>query len=320
MTTPDSNLNSQRSISVMLCTHNPREDYLDRTLQGLQSQTLSKDSWELLIIDNKSDSSLEFQLDLSWHPLARVVREEELGIAQARLTGIREAKGELVVFVDDDNVLVPNYLENALRIASNWPQLGSWSGRVVPEFEVAPADYLRPHLWRICIREITSDQWGNTGEFHTMPWGAGMCIRQEVLKKYYDESLNKPDIPGFSRRGRQFLASGEDVHIAKVGLDMGYGCGVFCSLELTHLIPKRRVDPKYLLQLIEDTTAGECFLNKRLDKNPRNEGRMDKWLRIYKKWRASSFDRAIANAIEKGQSKGRHFQEKNCSNLICFFG
>jgi glycosyltransferase involved in cell wall biosynthesis len=307
MRAPDSNSNPQPSVSVMLCTHNPREDYLHRTLQGLQSQSLPKDTWELLIVDNKSDCPLKSQLDLAWHPNARVVREEELGITQARLTGIREAIGDLVVFVDDDNVLAPSYLENAKNLSSNWPQLGSWSGRVVPEFEVAPAEYLRPHLWRICIREITSDQWGNTGEFHTMPWGAGMCIRQEILKKYYEESFNNAEISGFSRRGRQFLASGEDVHIAKVGLDMGYGCGVFCSLELKHLIPKRRVQPKYLLQLIEDTSAGECILNKKLGKDSKNEGRVDKWLRIYKKWRSSPFERAIASAIERGHKKGMSY-------------
>jgi glycosyltransferase involved in cell wall biosynthesis len=290
-------------ISVIICTHNPRLDYFNRVLEALRQQTFPLEFWELLIVDNASTNFP--QINLVWHRLARIIQEKELGVTQARLTGIRESTGELVIFVDDDNVLAKNYLENAIRVASNWPQLGSWSGRVVPEFEVAPPEYLSSHLWRICIREITSDKWGNTGEFDTMPWGAGMCIRQNVIRKYYEESFHNPLISGFSRRGRQFLACGEDVHIAKVGLEMGLGCGVFCSLELTHLIPMRRVDPRYILQLIEDTVAGECIFNKELGIVSQNAGRVDKWLRFYKKWRAKPFDREIANAMERGLAKGK---------------
>ena len=107
-------------------------DYLDRVLEALRLQTLSLDRWELVFVDNASSHDVAINLD--WQPQARIVREEELGVTQARLTGIREARGELVVFVDDDNILNTNYLDSAIRIASNWPQLGSWSGRVVPEF------------------------------------------------------------------------------------------------------------------------------------------------------------------------------------------
>src|ERR1039457_2192213 len=94
-------------LSVILCTHSPRSNYIRRRLEGLKAQTLPKDQWELLLIDNASEVLLANVLDISWHPLARHVREDELGSTPARLRGIRESKGELLAFADDDNVLAP---------------------------------------------------------------------------------------------------------------------------------------------------------------------------------------------------------------------
>jgi glycosyltransferase involved in cell wall biosynthesis len=46
-------------ISVVIPTHNPRMDYLARVIDALRGQTLSKDLWELVIVDNGSREALE---------------------------------------------------------------------------------------------------------------------------------------------------------------------------------------------------------------------------------------------------------------------
>src|SRR5271165_1259602 len=88
----------QPDISVVLCTHNPRDDYLDRVLIGLRSQTLSFQRWELLLIDNASNEPLADRFDIGWHPNGRHVREDELGVIVARLRGIAEAAAELLLY------------------------------------------------------------------------------------------------------------------------------------------------------------------------------------------------------------------------------
>ena len=45
-------------ISVIICSHNPRVDFLLRTLDSLRQQTLSLQNWELLLVDNASSQSL----------------------------------------------------------------------------------------------------------------------------------------------------------------------------------------------------------------------------------------------------------------------
>jgi len=104
-------------LSVITCAHNPRRDYLALVLDALKTQTLDKQHWEYLLIDNASTEPLEPQVDVAWHPNARHIREEKLGLTHARLRGIAESVGEILVFVDDDNVLDTDYLETTVNIA-----------------------------------------------------------------------------------------------------------------------------------------------------------------------------------------------------------
>ena len=92
-------------VSVIICTHNPRPDAFRRVLDSLAAQTLPKAQWELLLVDNASDDRLEPRWPLSWHSNARHVREDQLGLTAARLRGIRESRGDVLIYVDDDNVL-----------------------------------------------------------------------------------------------------------------------------------------------------------------------------------------------------------------------
>src|SRR5580658_2507120 len=122
-------------LSVILCTHNPRENLLRRVLDGLRAQTLPAAEWELLLVDNASEKPLDLLYDLAWHLRARYVREQELGLTLARLRGIRESTGDVLVFVDDDTVLASDYLEQTLAVERQWPFIGMWAGQVDPEFE-----------------------------------------------------------------------------------------------------------------------------------------------------------------------------------------
>ena len=51
------------SISAIICTHNPRPDYLRRVLDALKAQTLPKEQWELLLIDNASKVAIGKELE-----------------------------------------------------------------------------------------------------------------------------------------------------------------------------------------------------------------------------------------------------------------
>ena len=236
-------------LSVVICTHNPRMDYLERVLAALRAQTLDVARWELLLIDNASDQPLADRVDLACHPRARCVREDELGLTPARLRGIAEAEGELLVFVDDDNVLDRDYLEQASAIAETYSFLGAWGGSSIGEFEQQPAKWLKPYIHALCIRTVKAERWaydpGNLGPF---PVGAGLCVRSAVAQRYARDLATQPLRLSFGRRGDGLMAS-EDVDLALTCVDEGVGYGLFPQLRLTHLIPSRRTTADYLRRL-----------------------------------------------------------------------
>ena len=135
--------------SVIICTRNPRLDYLSRVLTALREQTLPVTEWELLLIDNASKSPLEDLVDLSWHPTARIVREPEPGLTPARLRAIAEVESELIIFVDDDNVLDSSYLSECMLIAQQFPCLGAWGGQLFRNLK-----FHLPRDWRTCWRAL----------------------------------------------------------------------------------------------------------------------------------------------------------------------
>jgi hypothetical protein len=238
-------------VSVIICTHNPRPDYFRRCLGALKDQTLPHDRWELVVVDNQSDEPVAARVDLSWHPARRIVREEKLGLTPARLHGIRESRGEMLVFVDDDNVLDPNFLETALVVAEQKHFLGAWSGQCRPEFEEPPPPWTRRYWGNLVVREFDNDVWSNLPRLSdTMPCGAGLCVRREVALHYLSLHESGKRSFQFDRTGDSLL-SGGDNDLAGCACDIGLGVGLIASLKLTHLIPPERLTEDYLARLAE---------------------------------------------------------------------
>jgi glycosyltransferase involved in cell wall biosynthesis len=292
-------------ISVIICTHNPRPDYLNKVIAALKVQTLPTTSWELLLIDNASDRELASQIDLSWHPRSCCIREEELGLTPARLRGIREAKAEILVFVDDDNVLDPDYLEVAHKTGDRWPILGAWGGQTKPGFEETPADWTRNYWEMLGIRELTRDRWSNLLHQHeTTPCGAGMCIRKFVADKYAENLQNNNIRLNLDRKGNSLVSCG-DADLAFTACEMGLGTGLFVALKLTHLMPKHRLEEEYLLKLREAMAYSDvmldCIRGKRSEP-PTISGR-SKLFESYVLWRSSPRERRFYSASQRGYDK-----------------
>jgi glycosyltransferase involved in cell wall biosynthesis len=241
------------SISVVVCTLNPRTEYLERVFGALDRQSLSKDRWELIVVDSASDRPIADRYDLSWHPASRHVREETSGLASARFRGIAESSGGLIVFVDDDNLLAPEFLAEALAIADRFPQLGVFgAGVLAPEFESRPPDEIRPFLSLLAIRNVRSPRVSDRAyESSGIPWGAGLCVVRSVATRYrsFVERLNVGDRIG---RTPQDLFSGDDDLFSWLAVSRGLAFGIFPQLRLTHLIASHRLTQGYILRLIGD--------------------------------------------------------------------
>ena len=251
-------------LSVIICTHHPRVDYLSRTLAALRAQTLPVADWELLLVDNASQPPIDpaaFGPGIAWHPAARLLREEEVGLTMARLCGVAEARADCLLLVDDDNVLDPTYLEEALRISVEHSHLGAWgSARLLPEFEQPPAPALTPWLPLLALWDLPHDVWANIRDLNrSVPCGAGLCLRRHVALHWREASRRDPLRRGLDRKGNSLISMG-DIDLALTACDLGLGTGVFTALRLTHLISARRVSPQYLLKLNQSVQLSERLL------------------------------------------------------------
>ncbi|MCE0496357.1 MAG: glycosyltransferase [Methylacidiphilales bacterium] len=219
-------------------------------LEALKDQTLPKEQWQLLLIDNASKEPLASAWDLSWHPQARHIREDELGLTPARLRGIRESTGEYLVFVDDDNVLARNYVEESISLFEHWPMLGAIGAGVCKgEYEIAPPEQISRYLGGLPIFEMDRNYWASLyGNLNSTPVGAGLCVRRSVAKDYAQKTEASPLRRLLGHSGTN-MGGGDDFDLAYCAIDLGMGVGRFVSLELTHLIPKARLTEDYMIRL-----------------------------------------------------------------------
>ncbi|MDF3056761.1 MAG: family 2 glycosyl transferase [Rariglobus sp.] len=290
-------------ISVIICTHNPRADYLDRTLSALRAQTLAVSEWELLIVDNASTLPVNAALT-TWHPAARVVREEELGLTAARRRAIATAISDTLLFVDDDNVLAADYLEQASRISRDWPMLGVWGcGEFIPEWETPPPADFKPYLAYLAVGRRERDAWSNHPfDYQTMPAGAGLCVRAPVAQRYREQVTSDPRRLRLGRKGGS-LGACEDFDLGLTAIALGFGTGVFTSLRLTHLMPASRVQESYLLRLAEGHASSTVFLHHL---HGRTTHRRTGWMARLRHWRyrrhLDAVGRRLDDALQRGES------------------
>ncbi|MEP7087659.1 MAG: glycosyltransferase [Gemmatimonadota bacterium] len=293
-------------ISIVTCSHDPRPEYLARVITALRTQMIDQSRWEFLLIDSGSRHPLASHIDLSWHAPARCIREDESGLTRARLRGIAEATGDLLVFVDDDNVLDPDFLEQSSRIFCERPDIGSWSGSTRPEFAESPPEWTKRHWGNLVIREVQRDMWSNLPMLpDTMPCGAGLCVRREVADFYADLHQRGKRPFALDRNGPSLL-SGGDNDLAACACDIGLGVGVFASLKLTHLIPAVRLREEYLVSLAENIALSTVVLRS-FREPPASNGKLPLKTRLADVLRLSMLDsrgRRVFRAVRRGERRG----------------
>lgn len=292
------------NVSVIICTNNPRPDYLSRVLEALKQQSLPTREWELVLIDNASRVPLAGTCELSWHPHARCIVETELGASHARWRAIRETQTEIRVFVDDDNLLGPDYLATAIRLLGSHPWLGAIGGQILPEYEVPPPKWLTRYERVLAIRRFRRARWSNAVEdWQSQPWGAGMVVRKSVCD-IYDRNLSKSSERRALGRKGSVLGSAEDIDLILGCLDVGLGFGTFPELVVTHLIPERRMTNESVAAITRAMVTSNLLLSHLRGEPIELSERPSLYTHLrgfYHFLKTSSMDRRFAAAVEAGQ-------------------
>jgi glycosyltransferase involved in cell wall biosynthesis len=250
-------------LSVVICSYNPKASYLRKCLDSILIASKKFEPIELIIIDNNSSDPIQNTIN-EWgmENYFQVVVETKQGLTNARLKGITVSSGSWILYVDDDNVIAPDFFYMLNNITVKYPFIGCMSGQAHLEMEVEPSPNLIPYLGLLVSRELERDCWSNSYFLHeSMPSGAGLAVRRNVAEYYFKLHENGKRPLNLDRTGSSLL-SGGDNDLSLCAIDMGMGIGVFKDLHLQHLIPASRLNLKYLLQLNYWIEASAVVLRK----------------------------------------------------------
>ena len=113
----------QNLVSVIIPTYNRRE-WIKECLDSVLAQT--HPNVEVIVVDDRStDDTVEYLRSADkFHNVKLHVQEKNGGASIARNAGIEMATGELIVFIDSDDMLEPTHVETAIRLFEEFPDLG----------------------------------------------------------------------------------------------------------------------------------------------------------------------------------------------------
>jgi glycosyltransferase involved in cell wall biosynthesis len=236
-------------FTVAIPTYNG-ESRLSKVLERLQIQQGVKQLiWEIIIVDNNSTDGTakliqEYQTNCKSDIPLRYFFEREQGLAFARNRAIIEAHGELVGFLDDDNLPAPDWVISAYKFGQDYPKAGIYSSQIHGLFEFEPSENLKPILFYLAINERGCKPLLYEPCKKGFPPGAGLVVRRHVWNAYVPKRLVL-----VGRVGSSMLA-GEDsealVYIHKAGWEIWYNP----AMVIEHIIPQWRLEKKYLISLM----------------------------------------------------------------------
>lgn len=125
-------------LTVIICTYN-RAKYIGPLLESIAANDLKKNEYEIVLVDNNSTDNTREKCEAfaATHKDVnfRYVVEPEQGLSAARNKGIKEAIGDVIVYIDDDALVDTWYLRTVSEYMSAHPEIDAVGGPIIPLYE-----------------------------------------------------------------------------------------------------------------------------------------------------------------------------------------
>ncbi|MFZ6050879.1 glycosyltransferase family 2 protein [Halocola ammonii] len=225
-------------LSIVICTYN-RSDFLPAALESLAGQTLSKDRYEVIVINNNSTDQTE-EVSKAFEQTHQEVNfgyyiEKNQGLSFARNRGIKESKGKFISYIDDDAVASPSYAEAIVEAFGNFPDYAALGGKVTPFYDGEEPKWLTPHLWGMVAKVDQGEEPKTFGK--KTPVGCNMAFRKEIFKTIglFDTERTK------NRWDDRYIFNQVSAH--------GYKTLYYPKASVRHHIPSSRVSEEGIVSL-----------------------------------------------------------------------
>lgn len=209
-------------VSVIILNWNRKEEII-KTLSDLNQQSLH--DYEIIVVDQNSDDGSPDMITRDF-PLVKLIRlHKNFGVPGGRNIGAANAKGDILVFLDNDASLDNSALESVVARFKNNPSLGIMGFKIL-NANTNELDFSSWVYQKSKIKESNS-------EFSTYTFcGAGHAIRREVFEKvgyYWDE----------------LFFGWEEMELSLKAMDKGYNIIYYSEIKVYHRISNQNRTVSY---------------------------------------------------------------------------
>ena len=261
-------------ISIIICTYN-RMEYLPNCLEHLKNQTAKKEFYEIIIIDNNSSDKTELickdYIQKNSEINVTYFLEKKPGLSNARNRGIKEAKGDILCFIDDDGFATDNYVKIISKYATNinYSNYIAFGGKVIPCYNKGKEPKWISKYISGLVSEV--DLGTKVKSFNKKyPAGCNMVFRKEFFENHGGFNVD-------------LHTRGDDKYIFQKLRDNKYKILYVPELKVSHFIDDYRLEKNFIIRLSKIIGQSEAIRLK-------NKNIIFKMMKLFEyliKWKVS---------------------------------
>ena len=236
-------------LSLIIATYN-RAEQLMVTLDSVARQALSADRWECIVVDNNSmdDTRQRVEAFTAEHPQLNVVYhlEQNQGLSYARNAGIAKAQGDIIAFVDDDERIVPEFVEAYVELFDSKADAMSAGGKIVAEYPTGCPRWMSHYTEQPIANPMDFGSEVKLFPKHRIPGGGNMAMRRAVFEEVGVFNTN------LGRTGGR-LIGGEESELFERMAERGMACYYVPRAVMYHIIPESKLQADYFERLSYNT-------------------------------------------------------------------
>lgn len=271
-------------VTVGICTWN-RAELLNQTLAQMQQLEIPAGvQWEVLVVNNRSTDHTEEVLNRYASSLPLVaVYEERQGKSYALNTATARARGELILWTDDDVLVDRLWLAETVAAARRRPDYAFFGGPIKPWFTRPAPKWLTDNWHFVASAYAARDMGDEEFDFsqHRLPFGANLTIRTEAQRQHLYN-------PRFGRVGASEVR-GEETQVLWEMLEAGLKGLWTPKATVQHYIPPERISMEYLIRFFHGI-GQTTFYHDMVDGKPN-------WKRQNRKLRRRAMKRQASSVI-----------------------
>ncbi|MDY3979400.1 MAG: glycosyltransferase [Tidjanibacter sp.] len=232
-------------ITLLIATYN-RGERIRQTLDSILDQTLAKEYWEVVVVNNNSSDDTpnvvgEF---IASHPEIdiRLVDEPRQGLSFARNRGIDASTGDYIAIADDDEILDKDFLATYFDFLDTHPFVVAAGGEMIPYYVDGKPHWISRYTERPIAGTLNLGKRQRVFPKGRSFIGGNMALRRSAIDFYgrFNTELG--------RRGTKLLG-GEEKDLFMRYYAAGEDIYYLPQAKILHIISKEKLSRKYFTSL-----------------------------------------------------------------------